>query len=507
MRAGILSGELTLSPGVSLFQGPDAGVLLQSDPMRAIKVNAAAAGILARCRKGWRIDENADDPLLNAALPMLDLFIQAGILQWSPPSEGFTPFVSIVVPVFNRASEIEACIRSLLDLDYPEDLREIIVVDDASVDSTPDMVSKYPVQLLRMAENRGQSAARNRGVEAARGEIIAFTDSDCIADPNWLKDILPFFRDERIALAGGLVDAYYKKSFLDRYEAAQSPLNMGEKPLIGAGDRSVFYVPTCNILFRKSAYGEIGGLNESIRVGEDVDLSWRLLARGHRLLYLPRGRVLHKHRSRFKDAFCRRFDYGTSEPALYLAHQRTIKRFPRQQGGLPFFALCGMGCFALPHIFFPGAGLVLLGEALYKRRQAAKMLDAPLAFYPIFKAVLRSRFTLTHYLALHLTRYYLLPMIALGLIFPKTIPILSGLAFFPALVLYYRKRPDLNFPLFALFFLTEQAFYQAGVMRGCFKTRCFRPYRITFSGAGFLKKSPEKWRKIWPFRKKMGESV
>ncbi len=143
---------------------------------------------------------------------LFDRLCQVGLLEWKPPEHGFEPFVSIVVPVYNRADEIGACLESLLSLDYPASKREIIVVDDASEDRTAAVVAQWDVKLIKRESNHGQSAARNVGVAAATGEIVAYIDSDCIADPSWLRDLVPYFQDSRNVLVGGYVDSFYRKT-------------------------------------------------------------------------------------------------------------------------------------------------------------------------------------------------------------------------------------------------------------------------------------------------------
>jgi mycofactocin glycosyltransferase len=203
----------------------------------------------------------------------LDTLCQAQILEWEPPAEKYEPFVSIVIPVYNRSHDLYCCLESLKTLDYPQSKLQVIVVDDASTDNSASVAREFNAKVIAQPYNQGQSAARNRGVKEASGEIVAFIDSDCIADPQWLKDLLPYFQDQRFVLVGGFVDSYYQNSMLDRYESVKSALNMGKEKVVGVGNNAVFYVPTCNVLIRKDVYLKNGGLDESMRVGEDVDFA------------------------------------------------------------------------------------------------------------------------------------------------------------------------------------------------------------------------------------------
>ncbi len=127
---------------------------------------------------------------------------------------------------------------------------------------------------------------------------------------------------------GGRTVGYYTDSRLDRYEEVSSPLDMGKDLVVESRGHSTFYVPTCNLLVRRSVYEELGGLREDLSVGEDVDFCWRLRAGGACLVYVPGGLVRHKHRDRLSAMLRRRADYGTSEATLYSLHRDKRKRFP-----------------------------------------------------------------------------------------------------------------------------------------------------------------------------------
>ncbi len=479
-------GRFRLCAGVEFFDADESGVILQHRPFRILRINGAAARALRLCRREVSLETDPDIPDGNPAAvqPFIDSLCQAGILEWVPPAPPPDRLVSVIVPVYNRAHEIGACLASLLALDHPR--IEIIAADDGSTDDTVSAVRRHGVNIAALSCNQGQSAARNAGVRAANGDIIAFTDSDCIADPGWISELIPFFEDPRIALVGGFVDACYTASALDRYEAVKSPLNMGDKPVIGAGRESVLYVPACNMLVRKEAFDQVGGFDETRRVGEDVDLCWRLKKQGWRIMYVPRGVVRHKHRNRFSEAFGRRFDYGVSEPALYAAHPEAAKRFPWQFWGLAIFGLIMAVLLTMSAVFLWPVPLILLGETAYKKMRLEKMTRTPYPFKKIFTGAFRSHFLLIYYLSYHMVRYYLIPMVVLACLFPGLAPAAAFFLLLPAGVDYFTKKPGMLPPAFLFFFWAEQAAYQSGVFYGCIREKCFRPYRISFAWSGFL---------------------
>jgi len=482
-------GCFRLKQGIRLIRAPGGGVLLQSNPMRALKINRSALEILEKCRNGLQVDQNGSSADDKKVLSFIDAFVQGGLLDWVPAPRQDLPMVSVVIPVYNRPLEIQECLASLENLDYPADKVEVIVVDDASRDHTATVARRFDVRLIIQPYNRGQSAARNTGAGVARGEIIAFLDSDCIAGARWLRDLVPYFQDPRVALVGGFVDAYYREKRMDRYEQACSALNMGSRPAMGRGENCVFYVPTCNMLVRKDVYTQVSGLDDNLRVGEDVDLCWRLMAAGHHLLYIPRGAVSHKHRNRLLPGLLRRFEYGTSEAVLYDRFPRVAKQFPWQPAGLAMILAAAAALATQSWPWMVLAAVLPAVEAGCKRFQLVRRLGIRLPLTDIFGAVVKSHFQLAYYLTFYMVRYHLLPLVALTCIAPAMIGLWLAVIISPTLATYIQRRPRLSFPVFAFFYLAEHAFYQSGAFWGCFKQKSFRLYKIFFKPAGFLRSS------------------
>ncbi len=480
-----INGRFTFKPGVRLFADATGGLIFREAPLRALRVNRSAFKILQRCRDGLSLQDattSGTGLTQQSVVTLLDRLCQIGLMEWIPPDDHDEPSISVIVAVYNRAYEIGACLESLLSLDYPPSKLEIIVVDDGSSDDTRRIVSGYDVKLISQPENRGQSAARNRGVRTARGEIVAFVDSDCIADPGWLKDLVPYFRDGRNVLVGGYVASYYSESLLDRYEEVKSPLNMGEETVVGVGAGSDFYVPTCNMLVRREEYLQVGGLNEDMRVGEDVDLCWRLKEHGSRLVYVPKGVVRHKHRNHLLECFKRRFQYGESEPMLYLTHGSIAKHYPWQPVCMIVLGGCITALLVQQFFLLPAVALVLLADTLLRKNRYGRQMNVTLTLRQVLRATLEKHFHLSYHLCHHVVRYYLLVMGVLAIIFPQVAPAVIGVILMPSLAQYFQKKPRLNFGAFLLFFLAEQAFYQTGVFWACLHLRSFRPYRLVFTG-------------------------
>lgn len=483
----LVTGVFRLKQGVRLIPQDSGGILLRDSPLRAFRVNAAALAVLQRYETGLPLDYDQVPEAgrsHEALLSVLDRLFQAGILDWTPAECLPFPSVSVIVPVYNRKEDIGECLDSLAALVYPADKVEVIVVDDASTDSSAAIAAQHKARVVRLPVNRGQSAARNVGVMHASGELLAFIDSDCIADPAWLQDLVPYFQDSRTALVGGYVASFFQSTWLDRYEEVKSPLCMGSDLAIGSGPDSDFYVPTCNMVVRKDAYLKVGGLNENQRVGEDVDLCWRLKKAGFRLIYVPKGIVKHKHRSSFCATFFRRFQYGTSEPLLHDNHPHVSKRYPWNPASMVILAAC-IGALALQSVL---AALLIpctvLLDTFAKKRRYELQIGVPISMKEVLRSTAGTHFELLFHLTYHWVRYYLILILLVGAVFPSLAPAAMAMILFTSLVEFRRKRPRLSYPAFVFFFASDHISYQGGVLWGSIVRRSFRSYKLRFVTVG-----------------------
>ncbi len=454
--------------------------LILNYPLKAIAIDPLWKPVIQRLDGDVFIPFKEIVPLVGEAVKVkiesyLNTLVRKGFLE----NKGFLslteyPFVSIIIPVRNRPAEIEACLQSLNRLDYPEAKKEVIVIDDASDDHTPSAISKYPVHLISLKEHRQASFCRNLAAQNANGEILAFLDSDCLADPVWLKELIPAFCDSTTGAAGGLVDSYFDKKGLDRYEKVKSSLNLGPYPRsTREGDR-FFYVPSCNLLVRRSLFLKSGGFREDMVVGEDVDFCWRLQDQGFHVEYRPMGRVYHKHRNKIRQFFTRRFDYGTSEPLLQRYHSNRVKRLVLPLSQVLFWGLGLLAIFLEWMPLLPLCGIILLVDSLFRfNRTRRKKIPIP---YPrVLLAVFRDYLAIIYQLCAFTSRYY----IFIGIIFVFITPIIPfiilSIHILVSIIEYYIKKPPLFFHLFILYFTVDQLSYQLGVWWGCLKGSFFNP--------------------------------
>ncbi len=220
------------------------------------------------------------------------------------------PSVSVVVCSYNGGRTIRRCLEGLAALEYPD--FEVIVVDDGSTDDTAAIAREYDVNLIRTT-NRGLSSARNTGLRAARGEIVAYIDDDAWPDPHWLHYLAATFLGSTHAAAGGPNVAPPGDGAIAEC-VANSP---GGPVHVLLTDREAEHIPGCNMAFRRACLEAIGGFDEQFRVaGDDVDVCWRLQERGWTIGFHPAAMVWHRRRNSVRAYWRQQIGYGRAEAML-----------------------------------------------------------------------------------------------------------------------------------------------------------------------------------------------
>jgi O-antigen biosynthesis protein len=225
------------------------------------------------------------------------------------------PSVSVVVCAYNAADTLDDCLTSLGRLNYPR--YEVIVVNDGSKDATEAIAKRHPQVRLITTPNNGLSTARNIGLAAATGTIVAYTDADVRADEDWLAYLVqPFLRSDVVAVGGPNVvpidDPWMAQC------VARAP---GGPTHVLFDDRIAEHVPGCNMAMRKDALVAIGGFNPIyLRAGDDVDVCWRLQGAGGAIGFAPAALVWHHHRPSIRAFWRQQIGYGEGEVWLQPHH-------------------------------------------------------------------------------------------------------------------------------------------------------------------------------------------
>jgi GT2 family glycosyltransferase len=226
------------------------------------------------------------------------------------PSARTWPRISVVVCTYNGHRTIRDCLGGLSRLRHPN--FEVIVVDDGSSTPIEPIVSAYGFRTIRTA-NQGLSAARNVGMEAATGEIVAYLDDDAYPDPDWLTYLSDaFLHTDHVGVGGPNIAPPGDGRIADC--VANAP---GGPVYVLLSDEVAEHIPGCNMAFRRAALMEIGGFDPQFRVaGDDVDLCWRLQERGGTLGFCPAAMVWHHRRNSLRTFWRQQSGYGRAEGLL-----------------------------------------------------------------------------------------------------------------------------------------------------------------------------------------------
>jgi GT2 family glycosyltransferase len=220
------------------------------------------------------------------------------------------PRISVVVCSYNGARTIADCLEGLAQLDYPD--YEVIVVDDGSRDATAAIAGRYGGVLIR-TPNRGLAHARNAGLAAATGDIVAYIDDDAFPDAHWLRHLAATFISTSHAGVGGPNLAPRGDGPIAEC-VARAP---GGPVHVLLSDREAEHIPGCNMAFRKAALEAIGGFDPQFRTaGDDVDVCWRLQERGWTLGFHPAALVWHHRRNSVRAYWKQQIGYGRAEALL-----------------------------------------------------------------------------------------------------------------------------------------------------------------------------------------------
>lgn len=256
---------------------------------------------------------------IDAAIFMLD----RGIADPLPVVRGPIDDVAVVIPVYKHADSLEQCLASLAAEGLP-----VTVVDDASPAADAALIAKaaaaHGAQLIVLPRNGGPGAARTAGYAATTAPFIAFIDADVVASTDWVSRLRPLFDDPLIAaVAPRVLPDVRGTSAVELYEETRSELDMGPNPSRVVYGVPVGWLPTASVIMRRAALSD-PPFEPGLRVGEDVDLVWRMDEAGWTVRYAPDVVNHHVVRTSLRDFSSRRVMYGTSAAELERRHPRRL---------------------------------------------------------------------------------------------------------------------------------------------------------------------------------------
>ncbi len=307
--------------------------------------------------------------------------------------------VSLVIPVLNASRTLPLLFQSLDRLAPPP--LEILLVDNGSTDGSVELLQSFArdranrgVRVLEEPK-RGAPAARNRGLGAARGDLVAFTDADCSPTPEWLRHILRALEEPAIGAVAGRVVGAAGASILEVFSSLYT-LRLPEEPAQyhhWSPESGGF--PTANLAVRRTLAEELDGFDEGVDIyGEDYDFCARLYARGVVVAYQPEAVVAHHHRQTLAGMMRQAFGFGRGHAFLFRRHGKgllwiDLPRYTVRRNNSPLSAwldlasadkrilfLAVLAALYLPlGILLPAYALFLLGSVRRRSRQAGMTLS------------------------------------------------------------------------------------------------------------------------------------
>lgn len=273
-----------------------------------------------------------------------------------------SPLISVVIPAYNSAETLHACLEALESQTLARSQYEVIVVDDGSADATAEIARGHESVILLSQPRRGPAAARNLGARHAKGVILLFTDADCVPSPDWIEVMsASFSRDDIIGVAGGirtrqrgLIPRFIQLEFDDRFD------KLAKQP-------SIDFICTATGGFTRDVFLESGGFREDLLGAEDAELSFRLASLGHKMVFVPQAIVYHSHPQSLFEYARRKCRYAYWRFMVYVGHPRKVivdSRTPQTQkvqiGLLSLLAVAALGTIFWRGMIWLGGGFLAL---------------------------------------------------------------------------------------------------------------------------------------------------
>ena len=296
---------IRLSPDDQWFRSKNGNGVLAGSPLTYFGVTDAGSKILDA------IETNSELPQNHAQLT--DRLLATGAVHPVPSSPLALSDITVVVPAFISNTEshvhLEKLVASLVGL-------TIIIVDDAS----PHPVDINGAHVLRHDTNKGPAAARNTGIAAVTTTAVACVDADVMVTSTQIAALAAYVVDPRVGAVAPRITCVNDGTFTGEFESHHSPLDLGCIPALVRPMSRVSYLPATVLVLNVQSIRTVGGFDDSIRVGEDVDLIWRLIENGIDCRYVPSIECPHRPRSSMRKMLKQRYDYGTSAALLEKRH-------------------------------------------------------------------------------------------------------------------------------------------------------------------------------------------
>lgn len=298
---------LRLSPDDQWFRSKNGNGVLAGSPLTYFGVTDAGSRILDAIETNSALPENHAQ--------LTDRLLATGAVHPVPSNPAPLSDITVVIPAYITSSEshvhLEKLVASLVGL-------TIIIVDDAS----PHAVDIDGARVIRNDANKGPGAARNTGIAAVTTTVVACVDSDVMVTSQQIATLAAHVIDSHVGAVAPRITCVNDGTFIGEFESHHSPLDLGSIPALVRPMSRVSYLPATVLVCNIESLNAVNGFDESIRMGEDVDLVWRLIENGIDCRYVPSIECPHKTRTTMRKMLKQRYDYGTSAALLDHRHPR-----------------------------------------------------------------------------------------------------------------------------------------------------------------------------------------
>jgi cellulose synthase/poly-beta-1,6-N-acetylglucosamine synthase-like glycosyltransferase len=231
-----------------------------------------------------------------------------------PPIDPHALLASVIVPVFDGAQTLDACLRALSAQTIGSDRYDVIVVDDGSTDDSAHVAARHEVTAIRQ-DHTGAAAARNRGAKQARGQVLLYTDADCEPLPDWVEQMLAPFADPEVMGVKGVYRTRQRAS-VARFVQAEFEEKYDRQKRMAQID----FVDTYAAAYRREVLTAHGGFDPAFLMDEDQEFSFRLAGAGYRLVFQPTAGVYHQHPSSVWEYAWRKVQFGRWKVRVIARH-------------------------------------------------------------------------------------------------------------------------------------------------------------------------------------------
>jgi len=439
---------IRLIPDDQWFRSRDKNGVLAGSPLTYFGVTDAGSRILDA------IETNSTLPENHAQLT--DRLLATGAVHPVSNNPAALSEITVVIPAYITSSESHADLKKLV---ASLGGLTIIIVDDAS----PHAVNIDGARVLRHDTNKGPGAARNTGIAAVTSTVVACVDTDVMVSTKQIAALAAYVIDTPVGAVAPRITCTNDHTFIGEFESHHSPLDLGPIPALVRPMSRVSYLPAtvlvCNVQLLRNA----GGFDDSIRMGEDVDLVWRLIENGISCRYVPSIECPHTPRSSMRKMLKQRYEYGTSAALLDQRHPRAASPLRANALLLTTAATVLMG-----YVYF---AMILVVPTMAYFSISLRSTSIPLATRT--QLAWKGLVSTTRLLARAIMRAWW-PLFFVTSIFSLRLGVmLTFSAFVPPIVGLLRKKP--GYPIrYLVMRILENLAYGAGVWAGAIRARSLR---------------------------------